>query len=191
LVAARQRGSLRTGGSEKRDCRSCIEAGLSSKLSQYICSPLPASLECTPLKSDRLPEWRFHLFNSGSTCTVEAAPRVVTVQVRPIGASLASAYKLNPFFRPNGAFGLSRSTLPGEAAGIASRAERARLAQLLSLQVGARFHFTIHTAQPSQGLEAFVDESSGHARFTCCDARKVNPTQDSKLFKAALSRRHI
>ncbi|HEY0321458.1 MAG TPA: hypothetical protein VGC66_10910 [Pyrinomonadaceae bacterium] len=117
---------------------------------------------------------------------MEAAPRVVPVQARQLDASLASTLNLNPFFRPNSAFGLRNPTLHGAARCFASRVKRARLAQCLSLQVGARFHFTIQTLQPSQDFEAFVDESSEHARFTCCDAREVNPTQDSKLFAAAV-----
>ena len=97
---------------------------------------------------------------------MEAAPRAVPVQARRVDALPASALKIShPFFGPNGAFGLSDSTLHGGATRLASRVERARLAQPLSLQVGARSHFTIQTAQPSQEFEAFVDESPGRARF--------------------------
>ncbi|MCA1557519.1 MAG: hypothetical protein LC731_03145 [Acidobacteria bacterium] len=91
---------------------------------------------------------------------MEAAPRVVPVQVRSTGAPFSSALKFShTFFGPYAAYGLFDSTLQGEAMCLASAVGRVRLAQFLSLQDGARPRNTFQTAQSSQKLEAFVDET--------------------------------
>ena len=128
-------------------------------------------------------KWRFHLFSSGSTCAVEAAPRVVPVQPC-LGSDFAYAFKhRSPFFSSNALFGQSDSTLYGEGrAAIASRGRRAAPRSTFELAGRvARFPlYNSHSAANKMSLEIFVDESS--ARSTAIQARARDNRDES--FKA-------
>lgn len=127
-------------------------------------------------------QWRFHLSSSGSTCAVEAAPRVVPVQAcAPLPFQPAPQHS-HLFLWPTG---LYASELPGEAERLALPTKRARLAQPLSLQFEHAFHSKIHMAQPSQEIESLLNKAS-------TIARRANPALESQGFSRLLCLgRHI